>query len=257
MKNELIYKEMHRSYSQTITKFLGLIRWSLVRHKYLIPTFSLVQIILAIAIVCGLAFLIPQIDADTTVFLSSGAMTIGIISVGCVLAPQIVSESKQNGLFEYQRTLPVARSSILVADIVIWSLAALPGVIASCITTILRFKIKLHITPLSISIILLILVTLICIGFSIAYWLPPNIMALATQVIMIGNLLFSPITYPAERLPEWASHIYQLLPFVPASNLIRSVLFQAESFSMRNLCTVLIWAVIAFVSAMAALERRD
>ena len=72
-------------------------------------------------------------------------MTLGMIAVGCVLAPQIVSEGKQNGVFEYQRTLPVSRSIILLADLIIWGIASLPGVIMGCVASVLRFNINLNI----------------------------------------------------------------------------------------------------------------
>ena len=99
--------------------------------------------------------------------------------------------------------------------------------------------------------------TLICIGFCIAYWLPPSAMALATQVIMIGGLLFSPITYPAERLPEWSMYIYNVLPFVPISNLIRSALFLAKSISLSDLIVVVFWAVVAFILSLCALSKKE
>ena len=35
------------------SKFWGLVRWSLIRHKYYIPVFVMVQIILSIAIIYG------------------------------------------------------------------------------------------------------------------------------------------------------------------------------------------------------------
>ena len=248
---------IHAGPSRYFLQLWGLIRWSLVRHKYLIPTFSIVQALFAFAIVYGLALIIPEIDPVSAVYLSSGALTLGIIAVGCVLAPQIVSESKQNGLFQYQRTLPVSRKSILLADIIIWSIASLPGIIMGCVAAFLRFDIKMYINPLSCIIIIIIQVTMISIGFSIAYWLPPNAMALATQLIMIGGLLFSPITYPADRLPVWLSYVYHKLPFVPASNLIRSSLFRLEDFSYVSLCVVIIWGIIAFILALGALSRRE
>ena len=45
-----------------LKKLWGIIHWSLIRHKYLIPTFSIVQGIFAVAIICGMALLIPEID---------------------------------------------------------------------------------------------------------------------------------------------------------------------------------------------------
>lgn len=252
--NKAIY--MIHDIRQNGIKLWGVICWSMVRHKYLIPTFSIVQAAFAVAIVCGLALLIPQINKEEAVYLSSGALTLGIIAVGCVLAPQIVSDSKQNGLFEYQRTLPVSRSSILLADIMIWGIASLPGIIMGCIASVFRFHIDIQVTFLGVGVILIAQMTMICIGIAIAYWLPPNVMALATQIIMIGGLLFSPITYPAERLPEWAAYFYEVMPFVPVSNLIRCTFFHTENFSILNLSVIIIWGVLAFTLAIKALVRR-
>lgn len=254
MENKETLSNPQASY---LTKLKGVIFWSLIRHKYLVPVFSVAQAAFAIAIICGMALFLPQLDDTSVVYLSSGALTLGMIAVGCVLAPQIVSEAKQNGIFEYQRTLPVSRSIILLADIIIWGIASVPGVIMGCIASVLRFDINLNITGQSCLIILLTQFTLICIGFCIAYWLPPSAMALATQVIMIVGLLFSPITYPAERLPEWSMYIYNVLPFVPISNLIRSALFLAKSISLSDLIVVVFWAVVAFILSLCALSKKE
>ncbi|MGG7017779.1 UNVERIFIED_CONTAM: ABC transporter permease, partial [Pseudomonas aeruginosa] len=72
-----------------------LVGWSLLRHKYLLPVFTLTQVFLSLAIVYGLALLIPDVNNQTAIYLSSGATTLGIIAVGRVLAAQIVSTAKQ------------------------------------------------------------------------------------------------------------------------------------------------------------------
>ena len=105
MENKETLSNPQASY---LTKLKGVIFWSLIRHKYLVPVFSVAQAAFAIAIICGMALFLPQLDDTSVVYLSSGALTLGMIAVGCVLAPQIVSEAKQNGIFEYQRTLPVS-----------------------------------------------------------------------------------------------------------------------------------------------------
>jgi ABC-2 type transport system permease protein len=51
--------------------------------------------------------------------------------------------------------------------------------------------------------------------------------------------------------------VYHKLPFVPASNLIRSSLFRLEDFSYVSLCVVIIWGIIAFILALGALSRRE
>ncbi|OLS06069.1 ABC transporter [Lacticaseibacillus casei] len=242
---------------QQVRQFWGLIRWSLIRHKVLLPAFSMTQVVLALAIVYGLALLMPNMSHTDILYLSSGAITIGIIAVGCVLAAQIVSTAKQDGVVAYQKTLPVARTKIILADVIIWSLASIPGVIMSCIAATSRFHVDLYVSPISITVIVLAQITMVLIGFSLAYWLSANAMALTTQVIMIGGLLFSPITYPADRIPFWLTSVYELLPFVPASNLIRATLFHATPFSYLNLLVLLMWLTTAFALSLLALSKRS
>lgn len=257
MKNNVIFHHGGDGVLFNLKKLWGLIRWSLIRHKYLLPTFSIVQAAFALAIVYGLALLIPDESQTTAMYLSSGAISLGIIAVGCVLAPQIVSTAKQEGITKYQRTLPVTRSALLFADIAIWCVASLPGVFMGCLAAILRFDITLDITLLSFLIIVIAQLTMICIGFAIAYAFPPNVMALVTQLIMLGGLLFSPITYPIDRLPEWTTYIYQSMPFVPITNLLRSTLFNYGLFSLIDLIVAILWAILGFSLSLFALSRRE
>ena len=245
-----------REYNYT-GSFLGVIKWSVIRHKYLIPAFTVIQMILAVAIVYGLSQFLSYVDDISVLYLSSGAVALGIIAVGCVLAPQIVSEARQNGILKYQRTLPVSRISILLADIIIWGLTALPGIVMSIIASMLRFQVSPHISLSGISALIISLVSLICIGFCIAYWLPPTTVSLVTQLIMFGGLLFSPIVFPESRLPEWSRYVYKALPFVSISKMIRTEIFQAITMSAEDVITVVLWGILTFVLALVALGRRQ
>ncbi|MDK2802854.1 MAG: ABC transporter permease [Oscillospiraceae bacterium] len=238
-------------------QFWGLIKWSLTRNKYLIPAFCLIQVILAFAIVYGFALMNPVIDYQSSVYMASGALVLGIIAVGCVLAPQIISDSRQNGILAYQRTLPVSRVSIILADVIIWSIAAIPGIVMSCLAGIIRFDIEVNVNIISIVIILICLISMILIGFGVAYFFPPNATSLCTQVIMIGALLFSPITYPADRLPDWVLKIHDFLPFVAASDLIRASVFDLQEIYVSDLIVILLWATIAFVTSLKIVSKKE
>lgn len=239
-----------------LASWWGLVRWSLTRHKYLLPAFTAVQALFAVAIVYGLALMIPDVDQEAARYLSSGAWTLGIIAVGCVLAPQIMSTSKQEGLLDYQKTLPVPRSAILLADAVVWSLAALPGIAVGMLAAFLRFGLDIHIDPFTVAAILGAQFTAVSIGYAIALWLPIGATSLATQVIMIGGLLFSPITFPAERLPEWAVTLHQFLPFTPLGDIIRESTFRTGEGQALNIVVVAIWTGMAYMTAYLALYKR-
>lgn len=234
----------------------AIIRWSVIRHRYLLVVFTLIQMVFAVTIVYGMAFLIPALDGTASVYLASGAMSLGIIAVGCALAPQIISEAKINGVLTYQRTLPVPRSILLVSDMLIWCAASVPGIIMSGIAGSVRFHIGIEVSVMGICVLLAAQLVTICIGFAIAYCFPSNIVALVTQVIMLGGLLFSPITYPAERLPAWTMPLYNSLPFVRIAQAVRSYLFGFGSCSGSGFAVMLVWGAAAFILCLYSLSKR-
>ena len=190
-------------------------------------------------------------------YLSSGAWTLGIIAVGCVLAPQITGTSKQEGLLDYQRTLPVARSAILLADAIVWNLAALPGIAVGMLAAAFRFGLDIHVDAVTVAVVLGVQFATVSIGYAVAFWLPLTATSLVTQVIMIGGLLFSPITFPAERLPEWASTLHQFLPFAPIGDLVREAAFRTGDAQLTNLLVIAAWTVLAYTTAYLALRKRN
>lgn len=235
---------------------IGLIKWSLLRHKFYIPVFVVVQILLSLAIIYGFSFVTNSVDDLSKSFLCTGAVTINIIAVTCVLAPQIVSEAKQNGIFDYQKTLPISRIGILISDLLVWGIISLPGVFVSMIIGSMNFNIDIQFGIIGCISLLFVIISLIFFGFSIAYLLPPNMMTLVTQLIMIGGLLFSPIIYSDDRLPNWMSNIYNYLPFVPVSNIIRFSLFRLNDFNVIDYLVVLVWGLVSYLVSMYILARR-
>ncbi|AOQ20029.1 ABC transporter permease [Streptococcus agalactiae] len=239
-----------------LSKFGGLVKWSLLRHKFYIPVFVVVQIILSFAVIYGFLFITNATNQAEKFYLSTGAMAINVIAVTCVLAPQIISEAKQNGIYDYQKTLPVSRIEILMSDLLIWGLLCLPGILSSILISKFGFGLEVSIGLNSTLSVLLIIFSLLSVGFAIAYILPPNLVSLVTQLIMIGGLLFSPILYAADRLPSWMITLYDYLPFVPSSQIIRSSIFQLENVSIQNFIVLITWSCLGFILSLTILSRR-
>ncbi len=155
MENKQSYDSYSRPSDSRLFQLYALLRWSLVRYKVLLPVFTVAQLLLSLAIVYGLTFLIPTMDDTTAVYLSSGAIVLGIIAVGGVLSAQIVSTAKQNGIVSYQRTLPVSRFNLLLADFIIWGFASLPGILMSFLASSLKFGLAIHFSVLSVALLIL------------------------------------------------------------------------------------------------------
>ncbi|MDO4680366.1 MAG: ABC transporter permease [Aerococcus sp.] len=236
--------------------FSGLLWWSLLRHKFYIPVFVIVQLILSMAIIYGFSFITNASNELERSFLCTGATTMNIVAVTCVLSPQIVSESKQSGVLDYQQTLPINRVGILLSDLIIWGGVALPGILVCLVIGAMSFHLDIFTGILEILSLLFVITSLIFLGFAIAYLFPANMMTLMTQLIMMGGLLFSPIIYPADRLPRWMGAFYNFLPFVPVSEIIRSSLFHLTPFNLRNYFIVFIWGCIGFLVSLYVITKR-
>ena len=116
---------------------------------------------------------------------------------------------------------------------------------------------QIHFYLMSICSLLFVIISLLLLGFAIAYILAPNIVSLVTQFIMIGGLLFSPIIYSADRLPSWMASIYNILPFVPVSNIIRASLFHLTAYKITDYIVVMAWGVASFLAIMYVLKKRE
>src|SRR5699024_7783233 len=100
----------------TVTGFLTLLRWSLASTGVMLPLIVVIQAMLAAGIIIGFGFVIGDITPDSALFLSSGAPTILLLTIGLVIVPQGVSRARASGAFDYQRALPVARTVLLLVD---------------------------------------------------------------------------------------------------------------------------------------------
>lgn len=117
-----------------------LLKWNVLRLRSELPLFMVIQTLISVGIVVGFSFVIPEIDPLTALYLTTGAMTVSLITVGMVVAPQIVAQQKERGLLTYQRTMPVPRLALLAADAIVWVVSALPGLAVTLGVAVARFR---------------------------------------------------------------------------------------------------------------------
>lgn len=204
--------------------YLLLLRWAAIRQRYLLPLVLIIQIFLSVGIVIGFAFLLPTVDPATALYLATGAPTLGLITIGMVMAPQLVATAKTEGTFTYNQTLPVPRTAVLAADLTTWLVVGAPGLVLGLLVAVLRFDLTLRVSWLVVPAMLLVALTNTAVGFAIAYATPPSVTSLITQMIVFISLMFSPINFPADRLPQWLQAVHQVLPFQYMAEAVRDSL---------------------------------
>ena len=238
--------------------FRTMTRWALASIGAMLPLIVVVQAMLAAGIVIGFGFLIPDITPDSALFLSSGAPTILLLTIGLVIVPQGVSRARASGALDYQRALPVSRPLLLLVDLVVWTLIALPGVAIGLVVAWLRYDLTFSFDwPLLILASLLVTTMATAVGYAIAVTLPAMLAQLVSQVLVFFVLLFSPITFTASRLPDWFQAVHAILPVQPAADLMRAgIASDAFVADGRDLLVLALWTVLGLCVTTWALVRR-
>jgi ABC-2 type transport system permease protein len=234
-----------------------LVTWQARRLKSFLPLAIVVQGLFALGIVVGYPLLFPQLDHSTVLFLATGAPTITLITMGVVAVPQLVAQAKTEGTLDYMRSLPVPRMAYLFADLTVWLAIVLPGVAFAIVVGAVRFGLDLAVSPLVVPAMLLVAVTATLIGYAIASLLPQMLANLLTQVLVVFVLMFSPLNFPADRLPDWLAAVHRLLPFQAMGDVVRGTLapnvfpLTAGAFALLGA-----WCVVSFAVTYRILARR-
>jgi ABC-2 type transport system permease protein len=234
-----------------------LFTWQARRLKWFIPLGIAVQALFAIGIVAGYPMLFPEIDRTTILYLATGAPAISLITLGLVLVPQLVSQAKTEGTLDYIRSLPVPRAAYLFADMSVWLVIVLPGVAFAAVVAAVRFGLDLQPSPLVVPTILLVALTATSIGYAIASLLPQSAAVLLSQVLVVFVLMFSPLNFPASRLPEWLAAVHRILPIQAMGESLRGTLASnAFSVGTGTFALLAVWCAVSLVLTLRILERR-
>jgi ABC-2 type transport system permease protein len=243
---------MHALRSYTL-----LIRWQALRLKTYLPLAFVVQSLFAFGIVVGYPLFFPEIDEMTMLFLATGAPAVTLITMGVVVLPQVVAQSKLEGSLEFMRSLPVPRMAYLMADLSVWTAVVLPGVVFGVAVGAWAFDLALSLSIFIVPAVLLVVTTAAALGYAMASVLPPMIAMLLSQVLVFGVLLFSPINYPADRLPEWMQSIHSVLPVQAMGEVVRGSLASGVfGLTIVPFVTLGIWCAAALALSYLALQRR-
>ena len=219
-----------------MTQFFYLLRWNYLRQKNLFILFTLAQVLLSVSLLFGYPLVIGKMDTTTAYYLASGSVLMGVISIGCTISSPVIANAKSEGHVDYIRALPIPRILISLADLCIWLFAILPGVFFSFLLGCLRFSIQLNLSILSVFVMLLIV-------------------TLMSQLILMIGLMFSPIMYPASRLPDWLDQLYCLLPFVPSANLLRASFYRHGTVSLVDIGVLIFWIFLTQLLILGTLQK--
>ncbi len=241
-----------------VARQLGLLlQWQFRRMSQFLPLLVVVQILLAVTTVLGYALLVGTPPPEQALYLATGASTVTLVMVGLVMTPQMVAQARTEGSLDWMRTLPVPRPVFLGADLALWTLIALPGMVLGVVAGALKFHVDLSLSPWLPLAAIVVSLTSACVGYAIACLLPPQLSNLISQVLVFVVLLFSPVSYPASRLPGWLAEAHHWLPIEPMADAMRASLV-SDRFTMplRSTMVLAAWCLASLAAATWSLRRR-
>ena len=245
--------------TQAIRSFVLVTKWELLSLKSILPFIVVIQLIIAGGTVYGLGYLFPQIDPLSAKYIVTGAVTMTLIALGLTLAPQHIAQMKEKGTFDYLWSLPVPRLVFLASDFVVWTAVAAPGVVAALVIGSHRYDFALDPRGSIVPAFLLVALTSVTLGMSIAHLSPsPMFTGILTNVIVFSLFLFSPVNFPAERLPEWLQSVHRVLPIVYMADLVRGTATSGLTDHVARAAAVVgVWCAASTAALLAVFTRRS
>jgi ABC-2 type transport system permease protein len=228
--------------------------WEMRSYRIVLPLAIVVQIILGAGLVIGFGFLVGEIPMTEALYLATGVTVISMITLGLILVPQIIGARKQEGIYDYMWSLPVQRTASVAASLTVNSFIAIPGMVLALVIGWWRYDLSFSFSLLVIPAVLLTLVTAASVGFAMGHAIPnPMITAMVTNILVFVILLYSPINFPPDRLPDWLATLHQGLPMMHAANVVRAGLTEGLvanagfSFAVLGAWAIAAWALTAWV----------
>jgi ABC-2 type transport system permease protein len=235
-----------------------LLVWDFLRRRRILPMVIVIQLALSVGVVYGLAFLMPDVDRKSALYLSTGAPTLSMLVLGLNVVPQEVAQTKLTGRLDWMSTLPVPRLAPLASEITYWLVASLPGTVIALVVASYRFDFGLQVNAAVVPALLLVAGTSAAVGYAIATASPPLLTQQVSSFVGIGVLLFSPVNFPAEQLPSALQLVHRILPVEAMANIVRwSLTGRYVAHPAADFAVVSAWCVAALLlSARIATRRR-
>jgi len=234
-----------------------LCRWRVAQLGQELPGILVAQVLFATGTAIGLGFLIPDVDSQAGAYLATGAFLINLLIIAIAMVPGMMTEARVTGSLDYMWSLPFPRLVYLLAELTIWALAILPGMIISLVVTSIRFDFDLEISPLVVPAVALVLLTASSVGAAIGLRSPSQQTTnLFTNFVLIIVLLFSPVNFPADRLPGWLQGVHEVLPIAPMADLVRATLVGGvETNVPTDLVALSLWCVLGLTVTIRSARR--
>ncbi len=223
-----------------------------------VPMIAVIQIVLAIGLVAGMGYLIPNITSTSAAFLVTGTATQSFVTMGLTMLPQLLAQSKAEGRIEYFLTMPISREAYLLSLITVVAITALPGVAFTLAFGAWHYGLSFEFDPAFAAVMVLSVLSLAGVGVAMAIFSPHQQLVNAiTQMIIFYVLFFSPVLLPAAQLPGFLQQTAWFAPPTYAADAVRATLTDLPGTNLgRDLVVMAGFSLASIALSAFAIRRR-
>ncbi len=234
-----------------------MVRWELTSMRLLLPLMVAVQVLAGAGFAVGIGLFRDMPREDAT-YLATGTAVISLVLVGLVLGPQLIAQQKTADTYDFLWSLPMPRTATAASWTTVTMIVGVPGMVAAVAVAAWRYDLDLHVGWALVGAVLLTATTAALLGYAIAHSIGnPMVTMSITQVLVFAIIGFSPVNFPADRLPHWLDRLHDWLPFEPMATVVRGALAPGLASGVgRAYATLGAWLVAVTAINALALGRR-
>lgn len=247
--------ELRGGVGHWVRSYWLMLRWEMLSQRLMLPMMVVVQVMLGAGMALGFGLLFDDPSAAEALYLSTGATVIPMMTLGLVMIPQMVAQQKIEGTYDYIFSLPIPRMAMYFAGLSVWSMIALPSAVVALGVAAWRYDLELSIDPLALPAAVLVVGVAAAVGYAFAHAITnPRLTNVLTQLLIFVVIFFSPVNFPAERLPGWLAAVHAWLPPQHSALVMRGTLTDGlvtgglgESFAILGVWAAGSWLLTAWV----------
>ena len=241
-----------------IDSYAAMLRFDLAAQRNWLPLFALMQILFGAGMAIIYGFYIGHLSKDAALFIVSGSPALAVLTAGLIGVVMMVTERQQAGSWDFIWSLPAPRSAAVASTFTVFTLLAVPGIVATLALAAWKYGVTLTVSPMAAPALLLSSLMATSIGFTMAQLIAkPLVTNAIVNALIFVVLLFSPVQFPISRLPLWLADIHRVLPIYYLGQVLRASVTRGLVSNLALSYAVLAaWTALAWAGAAWAIARR-
>jgi ABC-2 type transport system permease protein len=229
-----------------VTQLIDILLIELTNWRWAWRSMVIVDTLAPLFSILGLGVFARDAGAQALAYVLTGNIVLALTFGTMQKVQNHVMFMRMGGMIEYFATLPVQRSSLVLAIMLAFLLLSVPSLLVTTLLGAWLLDVRLHIHPLVLLVVPVCALPLSGIGALIgAQARTPQEAGSFSLLLTLLFLALGPVLVPPERLPDYMLWLGNFTPATYAASAIRQVLIGPVTLQLGFDLTVLLFIAVA------------